>query len=144
MSFDYAFVGDKGEITSQEQAGIEEGSINILVGRDNVSKSVFSHIVPVKGVNEKGFAVDAIISDVVWMGYTKVMLKTDNDAAILKLLKESLRELRVEGLEQVMSENAPEYDPQANGSEDIGVQRWKGHDQASRRRSATEFQHDIR
>jgi hypothetical protein len=54
------------------------------------------------------------------------MLKTDNEAAILKPLKESLRELEVEWLEQVMSENAPEYDPQASGSAEIGVQKWKG------------------
>ena len=32
----------------------------------------------------------------------------------------------MEGLEHVMSENAPEYDPQANGSAEVGVQRWKG------------------
>jgi hypothetical protein len=148
VSFDYVFVGDKGEITCQEQADIEEGSIKILVVRDNISKSMFSHVVPAKGIDEKGFAVDAITSDVVWMGYTKVMLKTENEPAILKLLKESLRELRVEGLEQVMSENAPEYDPQANGSAEVGVQKCKGSsrlcDQALRRRSAIEFQHDIR
>ena len=54
------------------------------------------------------------------------MLKTDNEPAILKLLKESLRELRVEGLEQVMSQNVHENDPQANGSAEVGVQRWKG------------------
>ena len=63
MSFDYAFVGDKGEITSQEQADIEEGSIKILVVRDSISKSVFSHVVPVKGVDKRGFAIGAITSD---------------------------------------------------------------------------------
>ena len=74
-----------------------------------------------KGVDETGFAVDAITSDVVWMGYTKVMLKTDTEPAIVKLLKKSLGELGVEGLDQVMSKNAPEYDPQANGSAEVGV-----------------------
>ena len=107
MSFDFVFVGDRGGITSQEQADIEEGSIKISVARDNISKSVFSHVVLVKGADEQGFAVDAITSDVVWMGYTKVMLKTDKEPAMLKFFKESLRELRVEGLEQVISENAP-------------------------------------
>ena len=48
---------------------------------------MFSQVVLVKRVDETGFAIDAITSDVVWMGYTKVMLKTDNDPAILKLLK---------------------------------------------------------
>ena len=88
-------------------------------------------------------------SDVVWIGYTKVMLKTDNAPAILKLLKESLRGLRVEVLEQVMSENASEYDPQANGSAEVGVQRWKGQFKTLRpglekEIAYTEYPHDIR
>ena len=62
-----------------------------------------------------GFAVDAIVDCVRWLGYTKTILKTDVEAAILKLLVEPLRELRIQGLEKVMSENSPEYDPQANG-----------------------------
>ena len=53
----------------------------------------------------------AIVDDVVWLGYSKVVLKTDNEPAMLKLLQESLRHLRVEGVDQVMHENSPEYDP---------------------------------
>ena len=103
MSFDYAFIGDKGEITSQEQAETEEGYIKVLVVRDSESKALFGHVVPRKGVDEQGFAVAQITADVEWLGYTKVMLKTDNESAILKLLQESLRELRINGLETVMS-----------------------------------------
>lgn len=63
-SSDYAFVGDAGDITTQEQADVEEGSIKILVVRDNVSKAVFAHVVPKKGFDDKGFAVDSIVGDV--------------------------------------------------------------------------------
>ena len=49
------------------------------------------------------------------------MLNTDNKPAILKLLQESLRDLRVEGIDQIMHENAPEYDPQSNGNAEVGV-----------------------
>ena len=66
------------------------------------------------------------MNDILWLGHTKVVLKSDNEPAILKLLIESLRELRVNGLEKVMSENSPEYDPQANGSAEVGVQIVKG------------------
>ena len=55
------------------------------------------------------------------------MLKTDNEAAILKLLPESLRDLRVEGIDEVIQENSPEYDPQSNGNAEIGVKVVKGH-----------------
>ena len=114
VAFGCALVGDKGEITSQEQADAEEGHVKILVVRDLLSKAVFGHVVPKKGLDEKGFAVDAIVGDIKWLGYIKVMLKSDNDPAILKLLVESLMELRINGLGQVMSENSPKYDPQAN------------------------------
>ena len=102
VSFDYAFVGDKGEIISKEQAESDESSITILAVRDSETKSVFGHVVPQKGIDSKRFAVDAIVNDILWLGHTKVVLKSDNEPAILKLLIESLRELRVNGLEKVM------------------------------------------
>ena len=126
VSFDYAYVGDKGEIVSREQAETEEGSVTILVVRDSATKAVFGHVVPQKGIDAKQFAVDELVKDIVWLGHTKVMLKSDNETAILKLLTEALRELRIQGLENVMSENSPEYDPQANGSAEVGVQIVKG------------------
>ena len=76
----------------------EPGSIKVLVVRDNRGKAVFAHTVPVKGVDEGGFAVRAIVDDFVWLGCSNVVLKTNNEAAILKLLQESLRDLRVEGV----------------------------------------------
>ena len=126
VSFDYCFIGDKGEISNQDEADVEPGSIKVLVVRDNKSKALFSHVVPVKGVDEGGFAVKAITDDITWLGYSKLVVKTDNEPAILKLLLESLRALRIEGVEQVMRENSPEYDPQANGNAEIGVKLLKG------------------
>ena len=105
VSFDYAFVGDKGEIINKEQAESDENSITILAVRDSETKSVFGHVVPQKGIDSKMLAVDAIVNDILWLGRTKVVLKSDNEPLILKLLIESLRELRVNGLEKVMSEN---------------------------------------
>ena len=119
MSFDYCYVGDKGDISSQEEFGSAEGASKILVIRDSRTKAVFVHVVPCKGIDDKRFAVDAIVQSVKWLGYTRVVLKSDNEPAILKLLTESLRELRIEGLEQVLQENSPEYDPQANGSAEV-------------------------
>ena len=54
------------------------------------------------------------------------MLKSDNETAILALLIESLKELRVNGLQQVLSADSPEYDPQANGPAEIAVKARKG------------------
>ena len=61
MSFDNSFIGDKGDIETQAKAEAEPGSIKFLVVRDNRSKVVFAHTVPVKGADEGGFAVKAIV-----------------------------------------------------------------------------------
>ena len=94
MSFDYAFISDNNDIVTQE--GFEaagEGAAKILVVRDSRSEAVFAHVIPTRGINEKGFSVDALVSDVKWRGYSKVTLKSDNEPAIAKLLQEALREL---------------------------------------------------
>ena len=100
MSFDYALIGDKGEITNNEQAESDESSITILAVRDSETKSVFGYVVPQKGIDSKKCVVDAIVKDIFWLGHAKVVLKSDNEPAILKLRIESLRELRVNGLER--------------------------------------------
>ena len=91
VSFDYAFVSDHGKITIRE--GFEaagEGAAKIAVVRDSKSKSLFAHVVPTNGVDEKGFAVDALMDDVQWMAYTKVTLKSVDEPAVVKLRSEAL------------------------------------------------------
>ena len=51
--------------------------------RDKKSKAIFGHVVPKKGIDEKGFSVDSRVEDVKWLGYTKVTLKSDNELAII-------------------------------------------------------------
>jgi hypothetical protein len=101
--------------------------MKLLVVRYDKSKAIFGHVVPKKGIDEKNFAVDSLVEDVKWLGYTKLTLKSDNEPAIVKLLSESLRELRINGVSQVLEEHSPEYDPQANGAADVGVQLLKSH-----------------
>ena len=63
--------------------------------------------------------MSSLVEDVRWLGYAKLILKSDNEPAIVKLLSEALRELRIEGAVSAlfqMEEHFPEYDPQANGS----------------------------
>ena len=128
VSFDYCFISDTGDVTTQEDFEVAgEGAAKVLIVRDSRSKSVFAHMVPVKGVDERGYAVDSLVGDVKWLGYTRVTLKSDNEPAIVKLLGEALRELRISGVEQALEEHSPEYDPQSNGSAEVGVRLVKGH-----------------
>ena len=91
------------------------------------SKAVFRHVVPKKGIDENNFAVDSLVEDVEWLGYTKLTLTCGNEPAIVKLLSESLRELWINGVSQVLEEHSPEYDPQANGAAEVGVKLLKSH-----------------
>ena len=127
VSFDYAFLSDSGDVTTEDEfTAAGEGAAKVLVIRDSRSKSLFAHIVPVKGVDDRGFAVQALVDDIKWLGYTDVTLKSDNEPAIVKLLAEALRELRINGVEKVLEEHSPEYDPKANGSAEVGVRLLKG------------------
>ena len=83
-------------------------------------------MVPSKGIDEKNWSVSVLTDDVKWLGHTRLILKSDNEKAIVRVLKDSLRALRVEGLEQVGEEHPPVYDPQANGNAEVGVKLLKG------------------
>ena len=62
--------------------------------------------------------MNVVVDDVLWLGYAKVMLKTDKEPAIVKLLKEALTPLKVSRVDQVGEEHSLPYDSQANGSEE--------------------------
>ena len=90
VSFDYAFLSDKEDVI--DQAGFKaagEGAVKVLVVRDDKSKSVFGHVIPRKGFDEKGFSVDCLVEDIKWLGYSTVVLKSDNGPAVVKLLSEA-------------------------------------------------------
>ena len=106
ISFDYCFICDDADIEDSE--GFEatgESAAKVLVVRDSRSKAVFAHVVPANGADEAGFAVSALTGDVKWLRYSRLTLKSDNEPAIVRLLSESLRELRVQGVEQALKEH---------------------------------------
>ena len=112
VSFDYCFIGDNGDIKDESEfIAAGDGAAKLLVARDGKSKAVFAWVVPTKGVDSKGFAVQSLVDAVRWLGYSRVALKSDNEPAIVKLLHEALRELRIYGLDQCLEEHPPEYDP---------------------------------
>ena len=68
--------------------------------------------------------MSSLVEDARWLGYSKLLFKSDNEPAIVKLLSAALRELRIEGAVSapvLMEELSPEYDPQADGSAEVGV-----------------------
>ena len=100
--------------------------VKVLVVRDSNTKSVFAHAVPRKGVSEDAYAVDMLVADVMWLGYSRVILKSDNEPSIKTLLGVALRALKVGEIAQVMEESPPPYDSQANDGIEIGVKLVRG------------------
>ena len=81
IAFDYKGLSDKGNLVEGDEV-----AARVLVVRDRRGKCVHGHLVPQKGVDIDRFAVDCLVQDILWAGYTRVMLKSDNEKAILKLL----------------------------------------------------------
>ena len=97
-----------------------------LIVKDGRSKCIFAHAVPQKGVDSAGYAVDCIKRDILWLGCRKVILKSDNEKAIVKLLTEVLKGLRVTPIEQAMQQHPAAYDPNSNGATEVTCKRVGG------------------
>ena len=107
----------------------EEGKmIKCLIVRCYETKSVFAHVIPFKGTLEDPYVVDLACSDIAWLGHVKLILKGDNEAALVALIDRSLKVLRcqVESLESITSEHSQAYDSQSNGGTEIGIRAVRG------------------
>ena len=101
FSFDYLFLTKNKDIKRRSEVlEDEEVTVKVLVACDAKSKAVFAHTVEAKGVSEDRYAVDCLVKDVQWLGYSRLSLKSDNEPAILKLLTETLKDLRIDNFER--------------------------------------------
>jgi len=102
--------------------------IKCIVIRCHESKAVLAHCVPQKGADEDGFVVDLVCQAVAWFGYTRLILKTDNEKALLSLVKQALEAVRVEikDVVQISDEHSAEYDSQSNGGTEVGIRAVRG------------------
>ena len=101
IAFDYIFISNKQILRRDEMTDdlIKKSLVKILVVKDHKSKAVFAHVVTQKGTDCEGYAVQRLVEDVKWLGYTKVLLKANNERAIAKLLTEALRVTKIDGVE---------------------------------------------
>ena len=133
IAFDYLFVTEDKVLRREEHAACDlskqasEQVTKILVVKDLKSKAVFAHVVTQKGVDAEGYSVQRLMEDLKWLGYTKIILKADNERAIVRLLHEALRKIKVEAMDQVAQESPPSYDSRANGSIENAVKLVQGH-----------------
>ena len=82
---------------AQLLSALQEGDVvkGILL-KDLKSKAIFAWVVPSEGCDPNGFVVDRLSTAIKWLGYTNLLLKSDNEPAILALLRDTLRAIRVD------------------------------------------------
>ena len=130
IAFDYLFVTNKKVLRRDELEGedeeVKKKCVEILAVKDIHNKLIFAHVVPQKGFGAEGYAVVRLVDDIKRLGYTKVILKADNERPTVRLLVGSFRMLRIEGLEQVAQEAPRPYDSGSNGSVENAVTQVQG------------------
>ena len=135
------------ERTPEGEAQIEEARrkgemIKCLIVRCFRTKFIVSHVVPCKGIDEERWVANLVCDDVLWIGHTEFILKSDNENSLKALIKYTLEVVRVKAREydpslhggaqrpaaasRISSETSPEYDSQSNGGTEVGVMLVRG------------------
>jgi len=127
IGFDYFFITkDSKVLTKNEAADLgEDEAVKCLVIRDRMTKCVFAVVVPQKGVDQDRWVVQQIVQVVEWLGHAKVLLKSDQEKAILAVVREALKDLKVLDI-SASDEESVRYDSQSNGATEVGVRLIRG------------------
>jgi len=109
FGFDY-FLG------SEVSGDREDETVKILVAKCKMTKCIFAHGVPQKGIDPKLYAVERLKRDVLWLGHNKLILKSDNEAAILALFRNTFKALRIENVDNTQGGHSAAYDSSSNAT----------------------------
>ena len=127
ISMDYAFLTDRGVVKKDEMSEDEaKTALKILVVYDSSSRGPFAHAVRTKGANDNGYAAARICEDIEFLGHTRVVLRSDNEPALLAVVADALKGLRIQHLDGAAAEGSVPYDPQTAGAAEVTVRNLKG------------------
>ena len=103
VSMDYAFM------TNDDVKDSEQGYMPILVMLDRNTGKLNANVVPTKGINP--YAVKKAVQNINLLGYSKIVLKCDQEPAIVSLRDAIKRELGT----TTVPEESPVGESQSNG-----------------------------
>ena len=136
VSFDYDSMSDKSiyssngedevddQVDDQESKAKEHEVMKILVGRDAKSRVCSAIPVPQKGLDPTEWSVREGLRFLKFLGYTSVMLKTDQEAA-LRVVMDKMRTHRGDQT-QTMYKLSPVGDSKSNGLIERTIQTIEG------------------
>ena len=79
------------------------------------------HVVPSKATRMDNFAAEIFVEDIACLGHTCVILRSDNEPALLLLVGDALKGLRVQQLDSAAAENSVAHDPQTAGAAEVSA-----------------------
>ena len=118
IGIDYAFL-DK----TMESGKMRE-EMTVMVVKDRMSGCIFSIPVPQKGMDPHEYATRQLLKKLNWLGYIEVIIKSDNEAALIKVI-ESVKIHRGAGT-RTGTEKSPVGDSKANGEIERANQTLEG------------------
>ena len=112
VHMDYACLSEKGLFRLDELSEEDrEHAVRVIIGDCSSSRSPFMHVVPSKATSTDKFAAERIVDDIVYLGHTRVILRSDNGPAPVALVGDVLKGLRNQQLDSVAAEGSVSYDP---------------------------------
>ena len=109
---------DYGHLNERDDQLQETAGAPIWVGKCDPDRWIGAAIVPTKGADEH--AIAELKNDVSGSGFAKVLVRSDNETAILTLKESTMTALKLAGVTVKIEESAL-YDAQSNGVAESAV-----------------------
>ena len=109
----------------------------LVVVKDRKTRIVRARLVPQKGVN--GYAVKVVSGIVERLGHLKIILKSDQEPAMLALKDAVRSENRID----IVMEESPEYESKSNGEVERAIQTVQGQLRAMKDRLESRYNQRI-
>ena len=115
-AIDYAYLSSDAD---------EQRASPILIGRDSITKWTDADVLPSKGTSHE-HSIRTLVNNVRNTGHIKVIIKSDNEPAIVDLKHQAARRLQADHGISVTFEESPVSDSQSNGLAELAVREVKG------------------
>ena len=127
IHMDYAWLSEKGLFLKIDELDEEEKkhAVTVLVAYCSASGIPFMHVVAAKGTSVDKYSAERIVEDIVYLGHSRVILRSDNEPALVQLVGDLLKGLRVQQLDSAAAEGSVPHDPQTAGAAEVAVRNLK-------------------
>ena len=114
ISCDYVYKSPTGVFALDELSEEERvKALKVLVAECGATKSPFAHAASRRGADQDGDIVEQFKQHVLWLGHAKVMIRSDNEPAMVQFIETVLAAQHTAGFSSAGEGSVP-YDPPAD------------------------------